>query len=82
MPRIFENGAPATDAESSTPRLLDRGAVVGEYGFGRSDVDRIFRHLNVVQLPGARKSYVRRDELEAYLEDCTFDGRTRVPPAA
>jgi hypothetical protein len=67
---------------AESPLLLDRKRVEAEYGLRRADLDRAFRHLEVVQLPGARKTYVRRPDLEAYIDANTFDGRTRVPPAA
>jgi hypothetical protein len=61
-----------------TPALLDRAAVRRHLGLTRVDVERLFRELPVVSLPGSRKVYVRRDDLEAYLRTHTYDsGRVR-----
>gem|GEM_PF-1923667 len=61
-----------------TPALLDRAAVRRHLGLTRVDVERVFRELPVVSLPGSRKVYVRRDDVEAYLVAHTYDaGRVR-----
>jgi hypothetical protein len=62
-----------------TPALLDRAGVRRHLGLTRVDVERLFRELPVVSLPGSRKVYVRRDDVEAYLGAHTYDTR-RVRP--
>lgn len=52
----------------SAPALLDRAQVERHYGLTRVDVNRIFGRLDQVRLPDSRKVYVRRDDLEAYIE--------------
>lgn len=54
------------------PELLDRRGVSSVYGLSRVDVDRVFRALPVVGLPGSRKVYVRRSDLDALLESNTY----------
>lgn len=73
-------GAQDAGIETSrrAPEYLDRLAVRA-MGFKRQDADRIFRALPVVSLPGARKCYVRRADLEALLSDHTYRG-DRVRP--
>lgn len=64
---------------STATALLDRKAVADEYGLRRVDVDRVFRALPTVALPGSRKCYVRRAQLDELLERCTY-GDDRVRP--
>ena len=59
---------------------MDRKTVGEELGVTRTTVDRIFRLVPVIQLPGERKVYVRRVDVEALLETHTYDG-TRVRPS-
>jgi hypothetical protein len=54
------------------PELLDRRGVSSVYGLSRVDVDRVFRALPVVGLPGSRKVYVRRSDLDELLERSTY----------
>jgi hypothetical protein len=41
-------------------------------GFGRRAVDALFRAIPVVSLPGVRRVYLRRQDVEAYLEQHTY----------
>lgn len=66
-------------AQAPRSALLDRKAIASDYGLRRVDVDRVFRTLPVVALPGSRKVYVRRADLEQLLAECTYDGG-RVRP--
>lgn len=69
-------------AEASTDsRFLDRKSVAREYGLSRVDVDRVFRRLQVVSLPGSRKVYVARQALDRFIAEHTF-GDDRVRPSA
>lgn len=68
--------APASDA---LPELLDRKRLAAELGVGRSTVDCIFRALPVVVLPGHRKPFVRRADVERLLAEHTYaDNRVRA----
>jgi hypothetical protein len=69
----------ATDLLATEGALLDRRAVA-ELGLARRSIDVIFRTLPVVALPDVRRVYVRSDDLRAYLDEHTYDGRTKIRP--
>lgn len=54
------------------PALLDRAGVRRHLGLTRVDVERVFRELPVVSLPGSRKVYVRRADLDALVSAHTY----------
>jgi hypothetical protein len=60
------------------PELLDAKALQGELGITRAAAEAIIRRLPVVQVPGLRKVYVRRPDVDALLEACTF-AKDEVP---
>jgi hypothetical protein len=64
---------------ASLPILVDRKALV-ERGLSRRSIDHLFTKLPVVAYPGQRKVYLRLDDVIAYEERCTYDGRSRVRP--
>ena len=73
-------GSPsAAELLETTGALLDRRALA-EFGLARRLVDVIFRTLPVVALPDVRRVYVRSDDLRAYLDEHTYDGRTKIRP--
>jgi hypothetical protein len=49
-----------------------------ELGYERRAVDAIFRACRVVVLPGYARPLIRVSDYHAFLEECTYDGRTRV----
>ena len=49
-----------------------------ELGYERRAVDAIFRSCPVVALPGYSRPLIRVADYTAFLERCTYDGRTRV----
>lgn len=65
-------------AATRLPVLLDRKALAEELNVTRAAVDAIFRSLPVVALPGLRKPYVRRADVEILLEESTFVDGQRV----
>lgn len=50
------------------PELLDVAAIARETGVSRAVAQKIMRHVPVVKPPGIRKTYARRDDVLAYLE--------------
>jgi hypothetical protein len=55
------------------PQLLDAKALQGELGVSRAAAEKIMRHLPIVQVPGLRKTYCRRDDVARLLTSCTFE---------
>jgi hypothetical protein len=60
------------------PELLDAKRLQAELGVTRASAEAVMRQLPVVQIPGLRKSYVRRDDVAALLERSTFT-KDQVP---
>jgi hypothetical protein len=60
------------------PRLLDAKGLQAELGVTRAAAEKIMQALPIVQLPGLRKVYVRRPDVEALLERHTF-AKDQVP---
>jgi hypothetical protein len=60
------------------PELLDAKVLQEELGVTRAAAEAVMRQLPVVQVPGLRKVYVRRGDVAALLERCTFS-KDQVP---
>jgi hypothetical protein len=60
------------------PKLLDAKHLAAELGITRAAAEAIMRELAIVQVPGLRKVYVRRPDVERLLEACTF-AKDQVP---
>jgi hypothetical protein len=60
------------------PELLDCKALQAELSVSRASAEAIMRRLPSVQVPGLRKVFVKRSDVEALLERCTF-GKDEVP---
>jgi hypothetical protein len=60
------------------PQLLDAKGLRVELGVTRAAVTKIIEQLPVVQLPGLRKVYVRRPDVERLLAEHTYD-KDQVP---
>lgn len=54
------------------PKLLDCRAIMAETGLKRCGAEAVIRACPVVVLPGLRRIYVRRSDVEALLERQTF----------
>jgi predicted DNA-binding transcriptional regulator AlpA len=54
------------------PELLDAKRILAETGMSRAAVEKMMRKLPIVQLPELRKVYVRRSDVDAYIEAHTF----------
>lgn len=53
------------------PQLLDEKRLVAELGISRAAAGAIMRQLDIVVVPGLRKVFVKRADVEALLERCT-----------
>jgi hypothetical protein len=60
------------------PELVDAKRLQAELGVTRAAVEKIMRALPIVKLPALRKVYVRRSDVERYLEEHTFT-KDQVP---
>ena len=60
------------------PQLLDAKQLATELGITRAAAEKIMQSLPIVQVPGLRKVYVRRADVEGLLEACTFT-KDQVP---
>jgi hypothetical protein len=61
-----------------TPSALLSRTHLRELGYERRAVDAIFRSCPMVALPGYSRPLIRVADYTAFLERCTYDGRTRV----
>jgi hypothetical protein len=66
---------PVTDP---LPALLDAKRLAGELGVTRAAAEKIMRQLPIVQVPGLRKTYVRRGDVAALLDAHTY-AKDQVP---
>ena len=60
------------------PQLLDAKHLAVELGVTRAAAEKMMQSLATVQVPGLRKVYVRRADVERLLEACTF-AKDQVP---
>jgi hypothetical protein len=60
------------------PELLDAKALRLELGVTRAAAEAIMRHLPTVSIEGLRKTYVRRSDVQRYLDERTFS-KDQVP---
>ena len=60
------------------PELLDAKALRAELGVTRAVAEKLMRQLPVVTFPEIRKVYVRRADVQRYLEARTF-AKDEVP---
>lgn len=60
------------------PQLLDCKGLMAELGVSRAVAEKIMRKLEVVQFDGIRKTFVRRGDVVALIERCTFS-KDQVP---
>jgi hypothetical protein len=54
------------------PELLDVAALRAELGVSRAAAEAIMRRLPIVSVEGLRKVYVRRSDVQRYLDERTF----------
>jgi hypothetical protein len=60
------------------PALLDCRALRTELGVSRAAAEAIMRRLPVVEIEGLRKTFVKREDVLAYIESRTFE-KGQVP---
>ena len=60
------------------PQLLDAKHLAEELDITRAAAEKIMLQLPIVQVPGLRKVYVQRSDVEALLEACTYT-KDQVP---
>jgi hypothetical protein len=60
------------------PQLLDAKHLAAELSISRAAAEKVMQSVPIVQIPGLRKVYVRRPDVERLLEDCTFS-KDQVP---
>lgn len=51
--------------------LLDTAALMAELNVKRTTAEAIMRQLPKIAVPGVRKSYVRRDDVKAFIDENT-----------
>jgi hypothetical protein len=61
------------------PELLDAKHLGAELGVTRAAAEKVMQSLPIVKLPGLRKVFVRRLDVERLLEQHTY-GKDQVPP--
>jgi hypothetical protein len=66
------------DVSEPLPELLDCKTLQAELGVTRAAAEKIMQALPIVQIPGLRKVFVRRPDVEQLLERCTFS-KDEVP---
>jgi hypothetical protein len=59
----------ARRGDESLPRLLDCRRLREELGVTRAAAEAIMRSLPVIEPPGLRKVYVRRSDVQQFLEE-------------
>jgi hypothetical protein len=67
--------------QGELPALIDQKHLGEELGVGHGTVEAIFRHVPVVAIPGHRKVFVRRVDVERFLSQHTYTDGNRVRPA-
>lgn len=56
-----------------TGKYMDTGAIMREYGFKRNAALALVRQLPKTEIPGHRKSFVKRVDVERLLAENTHD---------
>lgn len=56
---------------SALPKLIDAAGLQRELGVKRATADAIMQRCPKVTIPGVKKVYVRRDDVERLLEEST-----------
>jgi hypothetical protein len=59
------------------PELLDCAKLMKELGIKRASAEKIMRRLPVVEFENLRRTYVKREDVAAYLDACTSAGEWR-----
>lgn len=62
------------------PQLLDCRGLRDELGVSRAAAEAIMRSVEILQIEGLRKTFVRREDVRRYLDEHTF-AKDEVPIA-
>ena len=68
-------------SDQRLPELLDVAAIARETGVSRAVAQKIMRHVPVVKPEGIRKTYARRTDVLAYLEQSEHHSERRSAAA-
>jgi hypothetical protein len=74
---VSRRGQKVTERLGNPEAVLSRSDL-RELGYERRAVDAVFRHCPVVALPGSSRPLIRVADYLAFLEQHTYDGRSRV----
>jgi hypothetical protein len=85
-PRLWEaviatRGRHDAKDDDVLPGLIDQKRLGEELGVGHGTVEAIFRHVPVVAIPGHRKVFVRREDVERFLAEHTYRDGDQVRPS-
>jgi hypothetical protein len=61
-----------SEQNGALPQLLDCRALQAELGVKRATAEAIMRRLDIVQIEGLTKTFVKRSDVLSYLESRTF----------
>ena len=61
-----------SENNGALPQLLDCKGIQRELGITRAAAEAIMRRLDTVVIDGLRKTYVKREDVLAYLDARTF----------
>jgi hypothetical protein len=77
--KALKTARPLVTDPEALPELLDRKRLASETGLPRSGVDAIFLACPVIVFPHApRKVFVKRADVQALIDGCTFRDGQRV----
>lgn len=65
-------------ASLELPALMDVACVVRETGIKKATAEKVMRQCPVVQFPGVRKVFVKREDLDAWIRQHTYE-KNQVP---
>jgi hypothetical protein len=56
---------------AALPKLIDSAGIQRELGIKRAAAEGIMRHLDKVQVPGVRRVFVKRADVQKLLDEST-----------
>lgn len=73
------NSGHLTTRSSALPKLIDNAGLQRELGIKRAAADAIMQRVPKVTIPGVKKVYVKRTDVEQLLDDNTQNIVARTP---